>query len=89
MPSYIESYGLPILEAVQHNLIIVASDIDVFREVSIGYDRIVFANPFDETEWESSISKSIQHGSDKFTYTVKGNWSELHKIIIKGEIYNV
>jgi glycosyltransferase involved in cell wall biosynthesis len=36
-PSFIEGYGLPLVEAAQHNLPIIARDIPVFREVAGEY----------------------------------------------------
>lgn len=44
-PSYIESYGLPMLEAAQKGDLILAADIEVTREVLAGYDNVYYFDP--------------------------------------------
>ena len=64
LPSLIESYGLPYIEAMAHNLPIVTSDLDFAHEMC--GDLALYFNPFDmesagEAMLESqSISKNEQ-----------------------------
>lgn len=46
-PSYIESYGLPLLEARKIGSLILAADTDFAREVLSGYSNAYFFAPFD------------------------------------------
>lgn len=49
-PSYIESFGLPLLEARLAGTYVIASDCPFCREILDGYDRAMF---FDETDCEA------------------------------------
>lgn len=49
-PSYIETVGLPILEARQCGTMIVASDTPFSHECLDTYDNALFINPFDEND---------------------------------------
>ncbi|NCB26108.1 MAG: glycosyltransferase [Bacteroidia bacterium] len=46
-PSYIETFGLPMLEAKIHNGIILASNCAFSHEILDGYDNAYFFDPFD------------------------------------------
>ena len=46
-PSYIESFGLPLLEARLFGCPIIASDCSFSREILNGYDKMEFFGPFD------------------------------------------
>lgn len=54
MPSHYEGFGMPILEAMQHNLPVAVSDIDVFREVA--GDSVIY---FDKDS-PDSVAKSLR-----------------------------
>ena len=54
VPSLMEGFGLPILEAMINNCNVVASDIPAFRE--IGKDAIIYFNP----ESSGSIPKALE-----------------------------
>lgn len=56
-PSYIESFGLPLLEARLSNAIILASDTEFSREVLEGYKKAYYFNPFNEVELKELIKK--------------------------------
>lgn len=43
-PSYLETFGLPLAEAQQFDLPIIALDIPYVREVTKGYEKILFCN---------------------------------------------
>lgn len=47
-PSYIETFGLPLLEARTHGTPIIASDCEFSREILNGYDKANFFDPFDD-----------------------------------------
>lgn len=46
-PSYIETFGLPMLEARLHETVVVASDCSFSHEILDGYENAYFFNPFD------------------------------------------
>jgi len=58
-PSYIETVGLPLLEAKLHRGIIVASDCLFSREILDGYENAYFFNPFDEDDLSKLIARFI------------------------------
>ncbi len=45
-PSYIETFGLPLLEAKMHESPILASDCAFSHEILDGYDKVAFFDPF-------------------------------------------
>lgn len=49
-PSYIETFGLPLLESKLHHSPIIASDCAFSHEILDGYDKVEFFNPFNEKE---------------------------------------
>lgn len=54
-PSYIETFGLPLLEAKVHETPILASDCEFSREILNDYDKVKFFNPFDSHDLASKI----------------------------------
>lgn len=46
-PSYIETFGLPMLEAKMHRSPVLASDCAFSHEILDGYDKVHFFDPFD------------------------------------------
>ncbi len=53
MPSFIEGFGLPVVEAASLGTPVVASDIPAHREV--GHPGTVFVDPIDGVGWENAI----------------------------------
>lgn len=64
-PSYIETFGLPLLEAKLHKGIIFASDCPFSHEILDGYENAYFFEPFNERElvrlMSSSINKELEY----------------------------
>ena len=56
-PSYFEAYGLPLIEAVNYNLKILAADVDYCWDLVTPYD---FFNPFDVNSIERCILRSLR-----------------------------
>lgn len=54
-PSYIESFGLPLLEARSSNAPIIASDCPFSREILEGYSDAAFFDPFDAQNCADAI----------------------------------
>jgi glycosyltransferase involved in cell wall biosynthesis len=52
-PSFIEGFGLPVAEAISAEVPILASDIEVFRE--IGHNSLDYINPIDGLGWLKAI----------------------------------
>jgi glycosyltransferase involved in cell wall biosynthesis len=53
MPSFVEGFGLPIIEALSLGCPVIASDLPVFRE--IGGQIPTFVDPLDREGWERWI----------------------------------
>lgn len=58
-PSYIETIGLPLLEAKQCNTMIIASDCVYSKEVLIGYENVSYFNPWKPEELADQMKKVI------------------------------
>ncbi|MGO4171792.1 glycosyltransferase family 4 protein [Bosea sp. TAF32] len=53
MPSFIEGFGLPVVEAAAVGTPVIASDIPAHREV--GHPETVFVDPIDGLGWETAV----------------------------------
>lgn len=53
MPSHVEGYGLPVLEAMGRGAPVIASDLAVYREITDGIP--LFLDPDDQTAWANAI----------------------------------
>ena len=60
-PSYIETFGLPLLEAAMAGMPIIASDLPYAREVLEGYEGVKFVKFNDPQAWKNAI-ESIEKG---------------------------
>lgn len=58
-PSYIETFGLPLLEAKEIGTIILASDTPFSHEILNDYDNVYFFNPFKTEELFELIKKCV------------------------------
>lgn len=59
-PSYIETIGLPLLEARETNSLILAADCQYSRESLNGYTNAYFFNPFQPNELADLMEKAIR-----------------------------
>lgn len=64
-PSYIETFGLPLLEAKNCNTIILASDCPFSHEILDDYDKVYFFNPFDAKELANLMELVINKKGSK------------------------
>lgn len=62
-PSYVEGYGLPLVEALYLGVPVLASDIEVFNE--IGQNIPDFINPIDAISWKNHIEDYMNMSSVK------------------------
>lgn len=53
MPSFVEGFGLPVVEALQQGIPVIASDLPVFREI-VG-DTPTYVDPNDRRAWEAAV----------------------------------
>lgn len=58
-PSYIETYGLPLLEARLHGGVILASDCPFSHEILNSYENVYYFNPFDVNKIFVCMKKMI------------------------------
>lgn len=58
-PSYIETFGLPLLEAKMHGSPILASDCAFSHEILDGHNKVKFFNPFRYEELASMVKSII------------------------------
>lgn len=65
-PSSIETCGLPLLEAIEFELSIIAADKPYSREITKGYEKIKLLSLSDEILWKMELEKKIKN------YKLKG-----------------
>lgn len=87
-PSYIETVGLPLLEARQMNTIILASDCSFSREVLANYENAYYFNPFEPEELASLMEKVIKNKIkkkriQKETSIMSDSWNEVKEVILE------
>ncbi len=87
-PSFIESFGLPLLEAAQFGLPIIVSDLPYSREVLQGYEGSVFVNYDDALGWSNSIEKVTKRERFNPLNIVEGqnSWQSFHEVIKKAVV---
>lgn len=85
-PSYIETLGLPLIEAASEGLPVIASDLDYSREVLRGYEGVAFV-PFDDVkQWAISFKNIGSARNRRFEPYVKKDtksWNDFFDIIKK------
>lgn len=81
-PSYIETFGLPLLEAAMTGMPIVAADLPYAREVLRGYEGVKFVPYDDPKAWAKAI-ENLRKG-ERFTpidISDRPGWKELFESI--------
>ena len=83
-PSYIETYGLPLIEAASLGVPIIAADLPYAREVLEGYDGVTFVSHDDVSGWAEAISKLEKDLRYKpMQMKNRSSWEKLFSIIDK------
>lgn len=82
-PSYIETFGLPLVEASLFGKKILTSDCNYSREVMQNYKNVEFINYKDSVAWSNLIKDSLNCNNE--IYRVEGifdgGWDELNNLI--------
>lgn len=87
-PSYIETFGLPLIEAASFGIPVLAADLPYSREVLKGYTGVQFLDFADSDKWALSISKLEKEKRYKpFSFNGTNSWQELFRIV-KDKISN-
>lgn len=82
-PSYIETFGLPMLEARLHKTIVLASDCPFSNEILQGYENAYFFDPFNVEELKGLIEQIVigdivyQKPNKEVGYQIRDNWDRL------------
>jgi glycosyltransferase involved in cell wall biosynthesis len=63
MPSFVEGFGLPLVEALRDSTPVLASDMPVFREIAADIPR--YLDPTDRAAWAESIREYLVDGPDR------------------------
>ena len=58
MPSFVEGFSLPFVEARIRNIPTIASDIPVHRELSKEHDKLL--SPYDKSAWKKAIMATVK-----------------------------
>ena len=91
-PSYIETFGLPLLEAAGAGIAIVASDVPYAHDVIGEYKGVSFLNYENVEAWASAIETLCSQ--ERKTYpsfhypSDRGNWNDFFALIEKLKIQN-
>ena len=82
-PSYIETFGLPLIEAASFGMPILAADMNYAREVIGNYEGVKFLNHKDSKLWAENIidlyNKRIKYTPYNINY--KTSWKDYYKLI--------
>lgn len=81
-PSYIETFGLPLLEAAMTGMPIIAADLPYSREVLDGYEGVTFV-PYDDSQaWAVAIDQ-LEKGKRYLPIDIstRQGWKELFEEI--------
>lgn len=71
-PSFTEGFGLPIIEALQNNLPVIASDIPVHREIA--GDNVMYVDPIKPEELVDAINHIEIEGVDMMYMPMNFSW---------------
>lgn len=81
-PSYMESYGLPLIEAAMIGLPIIAADLPYAREVLAGYEGVRFVQYDAVEKWKEAI-ESLKKGQKYKPIDIsrRKSWNEMFEYI--------
>lgn len=90
-PSFIETFGLPLVEAANLGIKILAADLPYARETLNGYCGASFINCSDVESWRSAIAKIISVKSERFPSLrdedlARSDWNVFFEKLVSGEI---
>lgn len=83
-PSYIETFGLPLLEAASFGLPVIASDLEYAHEALSGYHGAMFIKFDDPEAWAKAILTSMINRNKFVPFKFKSpsrTWEEMLKIV--------
>lgn len=85
-PSYIETLGLPLLEAAALGKNVICSDEEYSRDVLHGYKFVSYANRKDSLLWADLIEKKYLFSytyeqTEKFSFIPTSSWNDFFKIL--------
>ena len=84
-PSYIETFGLPLIEAASFGMPILAADMDYAREVMVDYEGVKFLDYQDAKLWAKNIillyNNRVRYKPYYFNYET--SWKDFFKLIDK------
>jgi len=84
-PSYVETFGLPLIEAASFGMPILAAEMDYAREVTGDYEGVKFLDCKNEKLWAESIidlyNKRIKYKPYHVNYET--SWKDFFKLIEK------
>lgn len=82
-PSYIETFGLPLLEAAMTGMPIIAADLPYSREVLDGYEGVTYVKYDDPLAWAKAM-QDIKKGMrfNPIDISARKGWSDLFNCII-------
>lgn len=63
MPSRVEGYGLPVLEAMMRETPVIAADLDIYREIGEGVPLLL--GPDDVDSWVAAVTDYLSNSSDR------------------------
>lgn len=83
-PSYIETFGLPLLEAAMTGLPILAADLPYAREVLKGYEGVTYVRHDDPQAWGKAMEK-LEKGKryPPIDVSARPSWRALFNYILK------
>jgi len=82
-PSYIESFGLPLLEAAMFGKPIIAADESYAREVLAGYTNVRFVALHSPLLWRDAIVQSLECASVREGYVPRydSSWDDVFQLL--------
>ena len=82
-PSYLESFGLPLLEAAMFGKPLVVIDADYSREVISDYPQVIFASQNSPDIWMHAILTALsQTQCNSYQPQYESNWNDLFCLIL-------